>query len=337
MIQRLLLLIALASLPSLANAGGITCDKGRMFNPISDVCWGCIFPIKIGNASIAAGQYPDEQGEGSPIGRCPVPPPIFQRIGMNVSYWEPYTLVDVVKEPYCMESLAMSLHTPNPLKLAGTNTHRNDARPANHGGFYQVHWYKYPIFAIFGIINDVMCATAGGLDIAYMTEYDPLWNDEDAGSILHPEIALFNNPIAALSCVPDAVKTLLGNSSAIDALFWCQGSQGLSYPFTGQTSQRKSGLSNAVMLMERFNMKLHRQGFVNETHSGNPANCIASPDLMLPKSRYRWQMSKPTPSPDHCYPYGTPTIQGELGRNNPFTSRDNYGFVTFRKHSCMAF
>ncbi|NOI26512.1 TraU family protein, partial [Vibrio mediterranei] len=92
----------------------------------------------------------------------------------------------------------------------------------------------------------------------------------------------------------------------------------------------------AVLLMERFNFKLHRQGMVLETHDPNPANCLAVPDSILPKSRYRYQMSRPTPSPDWCYPYGTSTQRWESGRNNPVTGKDNYGFVTWRKRSCMA-
>ncbi|MEZ9698831.1 conjugal transfer pilus assembly protein TraU [Vibrio sp. 10N.261.46.E12] len=332
----LLVLVSILLLSTPAQAGGVTCSSAGMFNPITDVCWDCIFPIRVGSVPIVQGRYPDEQTEGSPIGFCPAPPPIFQRVGVNISYWEPYSLVDVVKEPYCLESMGMSVGSSNPLKMGGTDTFKGGGKPDRKGGFYDVHWYKYPIFALLEVLESVVCGTSGGLDMAYITEIDPLWHQEDTAAILHPEVFLFNNPIAALACIADATKTLLGTSTAIDALFWCQGSQGLVYPFTGQTSERRSGISNAVLLMERFNFKLHRQGVVNETHSGNPANCMATPDPILPKSRYRYQMTRPTPSPDACYPYGTTAIRWEAGRNNPVTGRDNYSFINWRKHSCMA-
>ena len=55
--------------------------EGRFVNPISDVCWQCIFPMSIGSASVAAGGGPDTVNPASPIQTCPMPPPIFYRIG----------------------------------------------------------------------------------------------------------------------------------------------------------------------------------------------------------------------------------------------------------------
>lgn len=316
-------------------ASGLTCGS-TMVNPITDICWACFFPIRIGSTTIFTTGMPDSQTEGSLVGECPAPPPVMWRIGINVSYWEPYTLVDVVKEPWCMESMGFSIKTPNALTLGGSDSVSDGTPEENSGATYNVHWYKYPLFQLLNIVNSVACAQpSGGLDVMYMTELDPTWMDEDSAAIMFPEAMLFDNPIAALSCAPDAVATLLGTHTAIDPLFWCLGSQGLAYPFVGTTSTRRSQISNAVEVMEKFNFKLHRQGFVNETHSGNPANCEPTPDVFLPKSRYRYQMTRPTPSPDWCYPYGTSTQRWESGRANVFTSRDNFGFVNFRKHSCL--
>jgi conjugal transfer pilus assembly protein TraU len=58
--------------------------EGRFVNPISDVCWQCIFPMSIGSASVAAGGGLDTVNPASPIQTCPMPPPIFYRIGMAI-------------------------------------------------------------------------------------------------------------------------------------------------------------------------------------------------------------------------------------------------------------
>lgn len=323
-------------LPTPSFSAGLTCG-GAMLNPVSDICWSCFFPIRIGSTPIFDTGIPDSMTEGALIGMCPAPPPLFWRIGLNVSYWEPHTIADVVKEPWCMENMGFSIKTPNSMKLGGDDSTNNGQSPQHaRGATYNVHWYTYPIFAILDIVDSIACAQESiGLDVAYMTEIDPTWMDEDSAAIMYPEALLFNNPVGSLACSPDAATTLLGTSTALDPLFWCIGSQGLAYPFVGKTSTRQSQIQNAVEILEKFNFKLHRQGFVNETHSGNPANCIATPDVYLPKSRYRYQMTRPVPSPDWCYPYGTTAQRWESGRANVYTSRDNFGFINFRKHSCL--
>ncbi|MDA4835001.1 TraU family protein, partial [Enterobacter hormaechei] len=42
-------------------------------------------------------------------------------------------------------------------------------------------------------------------DVAYMTEIDPLWNDDVLTTLINPEVALFNNPIAVAACAADCV------------------------------------------------------------------------------------------------------------------------------------
>lgn len=342
MIRRMLLTIVMSgalvlSFGQSVNAAGLTCNS-VILNPITDICWSCFFPIRIGSTTVFSTGMPDSETEGSVLGVCPVPGTALVRVGTNLSYWEPYALADVVKEPYCFESMGFSLKTPNSLKLEGKDSD-NDGNSPQHGigRTMEIHWYKYPIFYLLNIVSDIACVddTSTSLDVAYMTEIDPTWQDGDSAAVLFPEELLFNNQVAALACSVDAIKTMTGAFTAIDSLFWCIGNQGNMYPFVGKTTTNQSGISNAVTLMERFNGKLHRQGFVNETYSGNPANCVAVPAVFLPKSRYRYQMTRPTPSPDWCWPYGTTTQLWEAGRDLPAVSAGNYAFINWRKHSCM--
>lgn len=340
MIKKIVLLAlycAVLVFSSQVMSSGLTC-KSAMLNPITDICYSCFFPIRIGSTSVFDTGIPDDMTEGAIVGICPLPgtPPI-PRVGINVSYWEPYALADVVKEPWCFMSMGFSLKTPNSNMLEGKDSYSEGSPQHGQGRTMEIHWYKYPLFHLLNVVTDIACVQTSSIsiDIMYMTEIDPTWLDEDSALILFPESMLFNNQAAALSCTPDATLTTTGAFTSIDALFWCMGNQGLTYPFVGKTTTNQSGISNAVTLMERFNAKLHRQGFVNETHSTNPANCVATPDVYLPKSRYRYQMTRPTPSPDWCWPYGTNTSLWEAGRDLPAASAGNYAFINWRKRSCL--
>ena len=55
----------LALLPGPA-AAGPTCH-GRFMNPITDICWSCLFPLTIGSASILSDGQPDIGNPSSPV------------------------------------------------------------------------------------------------------------------------------------------------------------------------------------------------------------------------------------------------------------------------------
>ena len=47
------------------------------------------------------------------------------------------------------------------------------------------------------VVTDFPCLERGSFDLAYLTEVDPLWNDDELTLILlNPDAVLFANPIA---------------------------------------------------------------------------------------------------------------------------------------------
>lgn len=326
---RSLLLMVVLSIQN-ANALGAACVT-RFVNPITDVCWGCMFPMTIGAVPVVPSAYPDTENPTMPVSYCPKPPPIFVQIGLNIGYWEPYALVDVTRVPYCMVSLGMELSSDISINMGGKSTSREGS---NDAGFYQAHWYKYPIIYWLQIMQSAACMATDAFDVAYLTELDPLWEDDELTFILNPEAILFGNPIAQLACVPEAILTTTNMALPIDALFWCLGSQGSAYPMSGTTNYRDTPVTAATLIMERLNYKLHRQGIVWETVGADFAICYQYPTPILPKSRYRYQMSGPIPDAAWCHPYGTTTTIWEAGHDNPITG-DNFGFVNWRKRNCV--
>ena len=93
----LLLAFLMGVIPAQVNAQAAC--TGTFVNPMTDICWSCIFPMTIGSVPIIPGSLPDTRNPVSPISFCPKPPPIFMQIGLNIGYWEPDTLVDVTRVP----------------------------------------------------------------------------------------------------------------------------------------------------------------------------------------------------------------------------------------------
>ncbi len=83
----LLMLFLLAGHVPAASADS-ACE-GRFVNPITDICWSCIFPLSLGSIKVSQGKVPDTANPSMPIQICPAPPPLFRRIGLAIGYWEP--------------------------------------------------------------------------------------------------------------------------------------------------------------------------------------------------------------------------------------------------------
>ncbi|WP_215472094.1 conjugal transfer pilus assembly protein TraU [Escherichia coli] len=165
----LLMLFLLAGHVPAASADS-ACE-GRFVNPITDICWSCIFPLSLGSIKVSQGKVPDTANPSMPIQICPAPPPLFRRIGLAIGYWEPMALTDVTRSPGCMVNLGFSLPA---FGKTAQGTAKKDEKQVN-GAFYHVHWYKYPLTYWLNIITSLGCLEGGDLDIAYLSEIDPTW------------------------------------------------------------------------------------------------------------------------------------------------------------------
>ncbi len=302
--------------------------KGHFINPITDVCWNCLFPLTIGKSKIVNSDYPDTENPKLPVCSCHAD--YGDRVGITIGYWEPTAIVDVTKNPYCMVNLGIKLPIKNQ-SLGGSNFSDVDGRNA----FYYVHWYKYPLIHWLQILMSSGCMETEDFDLAYLSELDPQWNDSELSFIENPEAVLFSNPIARASCAVDATTAL--TKTAIDKLFWCQGSQGSTYPLTGFVAHQASPLQAAVLLVERTDFKLHRFGAIKDSIGEytpeNPAICKPKYSAIMPKSRYRYELVNTIPDAKHCYPFGKSVTTFEAGHVNP-KDGDNFGFLVWKKRNC---
>lgn len=304
---------------------------GHFVNPITDVCWSCLFPLSLGSSPLVSSNHlPDTKNPSLPFCECPGNP--LPRVGLTLGYWEPVNLVDVTRTPFCLVNLGgISLNFGHYYRKGSVETDSN----LSNQSFYHVHWYKFPLMYWLNVLTDGLCVEQGDFDIAYPSEVDVMWNDDELGFILNPEAVLFGSLPAQAACAADASSALI--SRPIDKLFWCAGAQGSMYPLTGHVQEHVGGVQASVLLSERMGFKLHRLGLVEETTGKDiKAICQKHYSAILPKSRYRYQMVNPLPTAHACYPYGRATSLWEAGHEYPYKGED-FGYLIWRKRNCCAF
>ncbi len=303
---------------------------GRFVNPLTDICWSCLFPITIGGMRVSA------SGEDTPNAKqlvCSCSRPI-PRIGVPISFWEPVRMVDVTRTPYCLVNMGgMQMMNPGVKGHGGVdNAHATENTSRMRNSFYQVHWYMYPVLFWLELLVDFVCMEKGDVDLAYITEIDPMWNDDETSFIINPEAALFANPIAQAACAADCLMASTGFGA--DPLFWCAGCQGSMYPFTGSIPAHVGGVQASLLALERMIAKLHREGLLWGT-MGKEAYCDRYPMPIIKKTQYKTQMLFPIPSTGskQCYPLGRSEVLWGSGKEFPYTGED-FGYLIWRKRSC---
>lgn len=325
------LLALIVSSASAAGGGSCMIQKPLLgADLLATTCYACMLPLKIAAVPIMNGPMPDFSPDESniPICVCPMPPPIFIRIGIPVSFFNPARVIEPVTSPLCFPSLGISLaDLVPPGMLAGGDA----TKSANGGGvprtFYQSHELVFPVLYILELLMDVACLENSDPDIAYLTEVDPMWNVDEIGVFITPEAILFGNPIAALGCVADSVSSQV--FFPLDPLFWCKGSHGMAYPMTGNVGS-KGMVEDSASVAENTIYALHRRGL--GTHD---SLCFKIPTPIWKKSDYRLQIIKPIPHPIG-FGIGQTGLVWDMAKNPPFIG-DNFVYMRFKKLNCCVF
>ena len=307
-----------------------TCT-GRMINPITDICWECMFPITIGAIPVVQGARADTVNPPSPVCICPGKIAGLPQIGMTIGLWEGIRLIDVTKSPFCFVNLG-GIELGAGLFGVGSGKDPQSNGDAS-SAVWHAHMYYYPIGFILQTVLDLMCLEVSTFDIGWITEIDPLWQDDQLTFIINPEAMLFNNLITQAACAADCVASSV--YTALDPLFWCSGCQGSMYPLNGRVQHHVNSLQSSLLTTSRVLYKMHRQLMLPIT-SGVEALCQPIPAPIIKKSQYRTQMINPIPAPDTffgCQPLGKSSLIYEMGREFPIKGED-FGYMIWRKRNC---
>jgi len=326
--KKLKIIICTAILGVITASSAFALCKGTIINPVTDVCWSCMFPMQVGGVSYGNGQEAAPGNVMPPACVCASGSGVT--IGVSTAFWEHARLVETVKDAYCFPSLGTGMTNPNPGMLGGESQSANNSD--SNSSFKQVHWYTFPVWSILQLFMDFPCTEQGGFDLAYMTEVDPMWSNDSLSFTVNPEALLFANPVTQLSCVADSVAATVG--FPIDPMFWCFGSWGSTYPLAGTVADNQPLNANAN-LVARTIFKLGREGALWDTGVDQCAGGVLTPIMI--KSHYKLQIARPVLG-SQCIPIGRSSFIWGMAKNPPtgsgLNSADNFLWILARKRIC---
>ncbi len=356
---------------------------GKFINPITDICWSCIFPMFIapvpmvfnyGNQKggtiidddkLIPPGFPYASSGKLPLGACTCQErSVIAPIGLMMSWYEPSRFVDVTRSPFCMVGLGgidLSSGLSGILPAPGYGDERHDGETSS--SFYQTHWFLDPIMAILGII-DTACniGSSKSMDLLFMSEVDPTWNDDTLSIIFSPEVVLFSSLPAQLACGIDCVGSSLPNIPSDNSLliptpyylrnksstnpasslnpskylFWCGGCQGSLYPLDGNNSDNAYAVQSSILSAEKLNGLVHRMGLEDMT-TGIFGMCNnLAPDMFLNKAEWKYSMGFPIPQTAYtacCNAFGETDAMWNSSASFPYTGED-FSYVMYHERDC---
>lgn len=324
------LLLALSFAVTLSVQAQAACH-GRFANPVTDVCWECLFPLTIGhNLSLTGSTFSDVKTDADALCACRGEADVT--FGTNLGFWEPIRTVEIVREPFCFPSLGGVTISANDFAPA----HGRTPSPKKRGhrtSFYQVHWYHTPWLYLLELLIDTHCIEQSAWDLAYMTELDPLWDDSRASFLLNPDVALFSNPIAIGACSLDCVAA--STNLPLNGLYWCAGCAGSLFPLTGWVNAHITDEQAFSLLIQRFTLKLHREGLLWRQW-GKDGQCGPQLEFLMSKNVYRTQMLYPSRATQGqcCRPFGATTAIDALGGQTPPVVGEDAVYLLWRRRDC---
>ena len=210
-------------------AGSAVCPDADGLGPavITDICWDCIFPIQIAGQPITLGDGNiPARAASSPLCSCAP-----NCVGITVGMWEPAYYIELVKQPGCSPVLGgEDLGLDTGLQRGSKGDLLQDKGDT---AFYHAHVWSFPVLLFADVFFEDACLEDGSetLELLYLSELDPTWNNDELAAVLTPESQPVATPQALAACLVDAAAAEAGE--AIDALFWCVGSWGHLYPLAG--------------------------------------------------------------------------------------------------------
>ena len=315
-------------------------SKGRF---ITDVCWTCLFPMKIFGIPIPVGNRAANRlpaSTAAPLCICPgrtfgIPAP-----GISWELWQPSHTIELVQKPWCSPILfglnlggsGMSSAATGIALASLRGTAPQGATSTESEAFYNFHWLSFPVNEMIDMLKNEICSPRGGVDMDYLyfTEFDPTWNKELLALYTHPEIKLFTKVYAYAACIADAVAATAYRP--IQTTFWCAGAWGMSYPFSGNAVTVGDTVESQFLAATRGIAAMHRRGLAKLTY-GNKAICSDRFWFVLPKQQYQLQNMWPWPERKQARWIGESSFKWGQWRKLPARFEDRV-ILQWRYQSC---
>lgn len=317
-----------------ALAVNAACPDADLFGTgmITHVCWGCVLPIVVSGVRLggSSDDIPPGAAGAAPLCLCKDNLGVYQP-GTQMSMWQPARLVEVVRIPYCSPVMGGIMLQKDPLRIGGPE-YKQEQDPG-HLAFYQYHYFAFPLMIMLDLFLPAECHPDGfaDMDMMYISELDPLWNDDELAFYLNPESAIFANPVAMSACIVDAISTVAGGPP-MEKLFWCVGGWGSLYPMTGNVRTNTSPPRTTSLIATRGLASMHRKGLARQT-MGDKAMCENPLQPTLPKTQYKFEQLYPRPESNGNHWIGAPTFLWGEWRNIPAVGED-FVHMIWRWNDC---
>ena len=303
-----------------------TFANSKMINPITDVCWDCVFPITIAGINVSETTEINEK-DYQTFCFCKGTPP---KAGIPSSFWEPLYMIDVTTHAFKLVGLGGIEVFPESSRDRGSSGIIADG-PSKQS-FYQSHFYQFPLFALLEILTDFVCISKEEMGIPFFSELDPTWKDDQLALILNPEAGFFSNPVTQGICAIDCLSATA--NVALDKLFWCAGCQGSLYPLNGTVAHHVGTCQATSLIAHRVIAKLHR-AFQLKGFSENDY-CESKFMPIIKKSIYKTQITHPIPQTSgNCHPLGSSDVLWGAFKTYPYGGEDVVYLIWSKKQCCL--
>ncbi len=328
------------------------CPSTNLFEEtFTKTCWECLFPMSLIGITVFNLSEDSVRPALGPGFSALYPPQLCGCIcltpylcvpGLPFGAFFPSHLIEVVRNPLCFPSLNGITIGPDPQFFDRGLVDVSQDEPSLKMSYYHVHMIVFPLWEMLGTGIDVACdgtiSSGNALDIVYLSEVDPMWDDDVAALLLSPEAFLFANPIATAACAVDSVAASFGYP--LDPLFWCAGSFGNIYPLSGYTSGSYSGqIKPAALVMTRVLSKLARTGSELYWAADKELICNDFPTFLIVKSQYKFQLLYPIASSTSnnatscCSPIGRTQLMWGMAKTYPVDG-DDFVFLLWKLQRC---
>lgn len=303
---------------------------------ISGICWDCVFPIIVSRDEMTGmntGRIPDGAAENQAQGICGCSDSSGNdAAGFRTSFWEPARLIELERMSGCSSVLGAVRFPFNRLNQgAEKRLSQSDAGVAGRS-FRHYHYYSFPIMTMLNMWIPARCNPGGymDLDVMYLSEIDPTWNNDEIAFFTHAEAALIASPLGVSSCTPDVFASNAGEP--IQDLYWCAGAWGTLFPTSGNVVSREGILTTTSLQAARALYEMHYRG-IEWRSMGDDALCGGVLSEYFPKTQWRFQLFHPIAETDDNHVMGESAINWGTNRIVPASGEDPV-YVLWRWLDC---
>jgi conjugal transfer pilus assembly protein TraU len=267
------------------------CSDANVFtNVIDQICWDCFLDDF---TLYGVGSPPDGASSKLNLPACACSDALgVPEFGFPIGYWSPQKVNEVVTTPWCSPSLG-GIKLQDSFRGMGHNKGTTIGGAEQPAAFYQYHYFAYPIMSMLGMLSLPSCS---GLfvdfDLLYISEIDPMWNNDILSLLLNPESIIFSTPMAFAWCSADCILTTADNQ--LEEFYGCAGCDGSLYPLTGNVFPQPDPVAGSSLITQRVLASLHRKGLAQKT-IGDEAMCDTEYFPTIPRSQYKFSMMWPVP------------------------------------------